>query len=147
MTIDSKALLVLAERCEAATGADRELDCLLWAEDNALTLEWQGHCLVAGSQGVIGWIDPGKDQRNFSCNRSDRCFGRIKAYTASLDAALTLVPEGWQWVVSQQFGQPFAGCGGSPTDGWLAWHVDAATPALALCAAALRARAAMQVAA
>jgi hypothetical protein len=68
-------------------------------------------------------------------------------YSASLDAAMTLVPDGYEW-----------GCGswGNPdTDGPWAWcatrqqsadndldYGKAATPALALCAAALKARAA-----
>lgn len=63
----------------------------------------------------------------------------ILAYTASLDAAMTLVPEGWFWT------------GGRDREGRGAMAVVsqddclvpavAATPALALCAAALRARA------
>lgn len=60
-------------------------------------------------------------------------------YTASIDAAMTLVPEGWTWGVF---------------DDGTAWvwpderrdlltgkQAKAATPALALCAATLRARA------
>ncbi len=125
MTIDSKALLALAERCEAATGADREIDAKL--------------------AGIFSHSVE-SDDGDFWWGAHDSLPVRVPAFTASLDAALTLVPEGWQWVVSQQLGQPFAGCGGSPTGGWLAWHVDAATPALALCAAALRARAAMEAA-
>lgn len=62
-----------------------------------------------------------------------------RPYTASLDAALSLVPEGWEWIVF--------GAGGADV-----WHVGndavlhridetyAATPAIALCIAALRAR-------
>lgn len=62
-------------------------------------------------------------------------------YSASLDAAETLVPEGWDWS---------AGTGGCGSGGhaYLVRHApigreieaDGATPALALCAAALRAR-------
>ena len=69
------------------------------------------------------------------------------SFTGSLDAAMTLVPEGFNWQVGTQ-----------GTEGEAAWasvealtynpdtfngisiYVDAATPALALCAAALRAR-------
>ena len=61
------------------------------------------------------------------------------AYTTSLDAALTLVPEGLAWGVADRKdkSKPLAICG----------HADnpmtetyAATPALALCIAALKAR-------
>jgi len=72
-------------------------------------------------------------------------------YTASLDAAMSLVPEGWGWLVSQPNAKAIAsgllkertpvlgevqyGCD-------LRFAVAAATPALALTAACLRARAA-----
>ena len=75
----------------------------------------------------------------------------VPAFTSSLDYAVTLVPNGWAWM---------AGC--APDEGFFATlsltdeaiaagasdkdMIDtiAATPALALCAAALRARAAME---
>lgn len=60
-----------------------------------------------------------------------------RRYTASLDAAVTLVPRGWTWRVGNLVsGGGFAFLGTS-----LKEHV-AATPALALTAAALRALAA-----
>jgi hypothetical protein len=51
-------------------------------------------------------------------------------YTASVDAAVTLVPEGCGWMVMGNAAKVKR------------WPSRAATPALALCAAALRARAA-----
>ena len=68
---------------------------------------------------------------------------RVLPYTSSLDAAASLVPDGWQWV-----------CGQDRPENGGAWadvqpnivgvtKVRAATPALALTAAALRARLAM----
>ena len=67
--------------------------------------------------------------------------------TESLDAALTLVPEGWIWEISNT-----VGCGGDVSGGF-AWvqpadvrppgahhQAKGATPALALCIAALKAR-------
>ena len=87
-------LLALASRVEAAAGADRELDCLIWAEQNGEQITWQGNCMVAGVHGVVGWIDPGVTQRNFSTNRATTGPASIPAYTASLDAARTLVPSG-----------------------------------------------------
>lgn len=67
-----------------------------------------------------------------------------RPYTANIDAALMLVPKGWAWMAGCDAGETFFAtlC---PTDesGIEADMIDtnAATPALALCAAALRARA------
>lgn len=68
-------------------------------------------------------------------------------FTRSLDAALTLVPEGWEWLTrgnARPFAnvmtgaQPVVGEGFTqPDDSYTAY---AATAALALCIAALRAR-------
>jgi len=65
-----------------------------------------------------------------------------RCFTGSIDAALTLVPDGWEWIVSndpymnrshyacvEKEGVPVEGSGGNG-------------PALALCIAALRARSA-----
>jgi hypothetical protein len=64
------------------------------------------------------------------------------AYTASIDAALTLVPEGWQrsiWIGDSD-DQRTALVELCPYDADTEVQVRAATPALALCAAALKAR-------
>jgi hypothetical protein len=63
-------------------------------------------------------------------------------YTASLDAAVTLVPEGHEWLRKSGQCMTVYRVPADPKE-W-ARHIDArgATPALALCAAALRARAA-----
>jgi hypothetical protein len=55
----------------------------------------------------------------------------LPMFTASLDAAVTLVPEGCGWMVMSSAAKVGV------------WPSHGATPALALCAAALRARAAM----
>jgi hypothetical protein len=55
---------------------------------------------------------------------------RVPFYTASLDAAVTLVPDGCGWMVMKNVAKVGR------------WPKRGATPALALCAAALRARAA-----
>ena len=69
---------------------------------------------------------------------------RAKPYTASLDAAMTLVPDGWSWSLGEQRGVgTFRGWlnDHNTPDGLAVRHVDAeaATPALALTAACLRA--------
>jgi hypothetical protein len=62
-------------------------------------------------------------------------------YTYSLDAALTLVPEGHDWIVASVNGQvggtPYACCGSETA------HYGE-TPVLSLCIAALKARAAVE---
>lgn len=105
----------LADRVEAASGADRELDRTI--------KEFVGHAWDYAAE----WPRDGQPI--------------AFPYTASIDAAITLVPEGYKWKIM---------C--SDFDGYLCeiWtdgtpeyeHVSrAATPALALTAAALRARA------
>lgn len=82
--------------------------------------------------------------------------GMINAsrYTASIDAALTLVPEGWQWQISNRAPEPHigraylnnrelinTGRGGlTPNPKYRGAEVTAATPVIALCIAALKAR-------
>jgi hypothetical protein len=139
-----EGLLALAERCEKATGPDRELDGQI---DRLLNTrpsngDYDEHenaiWSVKDTSGLlIRWS-------GFACDSF--C---ASAYTASLDAAVSLVPS-----------KPFPGL--RPGEWW--WSVDslgcdahvayenhdsgvpeysgsATTPALALCAAALRARA------
>jgi hypothetical protein len=119
------ALLELAERCEQATGPDRRLDSGIW-------------------YAVVERLDPGV--------RRDRdMVGRWPSYTASLDAAMTLVPEGQFCCVINAGGadrsKPVPGRATSivaPFDDiqWVG-PVEAETMPLGLCAAALRARASL----
>ena len=71
-------------------------------------------------------------------------YGTQPSYTASLDAAMTLVPEGHTWSADLNLGKKaFAWC---YDDKMLSGRpCKAATPALALTAAALRARAMMEI--
>jgi hypothetical protein len=98
------ALLELAERCEAATDADIELD-----------LD------ITKALGLAG-----------------RSALTLTRFTASIDAALTLVPEGWDRQVAYWARTGLARAwlvrDGKTTEG------NAKTEALAICAAALRAR-------
>jgi hypothetical protein len=57
-------------------------------------------------------------------------------YTHSIDAALTLVPEGWEWSLSYEAGK-YCCEAGDPLIGLCS---EAPIPAIALCIAALRAR-------
>lgn len=130
--MDREALLALAERVEKATGPDRFLDAQIasvirlekvphWARN------WTGEWKATEFGSVVLMEDSGNPGPHFMANE----------YTASLDAAMTLVPEGMMFQVYRgdmgegsaivtrlkQIGLP---------------RVFAATPALALTAAALR---------
>lgn len=114
-------LIALAERVGVATGPDRELE---WRISEALQLpeRWPTSSL---------WppFAPG--------SRFDK---RIPPYTSSLDAAMTLVPEGEGFELLTMHGKPTAFVSAGNTIDWCDGNcVEAATPALALCAAALRA--------
>ena len=143
------ALEGLAACCEAATKRDAEIDTLIYAAINEWPVEWRGNALVRTTDYYpIGTIDPGERNRWFT--------GHIgaPAYTTSIDVAMTLVPDGlrltlsewddekhlrpkgaWQAILSK----PGSDASFDAMRGYRCDH--AATPALALTAAALRARA------
>jgi hypothetical protein len=107
---DLATLLALAERCEQAAGPDAGLDLAIWTT----LLD------TPGFQPPSPW-------------RTD--------YTASIDAAVTLVPEGCGYQIISGFdedGLTHASVYVPEIDN--GERGDSATAALALCAAALRAR-------
>lgn len=126
---DRDTLLSMAERCEKATGPDRRLEIDIFT---ALGLGVR----IPGSEpggSQDGWHNPDNDPRAAA---AWNC-------TGSIDAAMSLVPEGWLFNI-----EPIA-----MLDKWRAniWHPlapdsdpeypgKARTPSLALCAASLRAR-------
>lgn len=113
--MNKQDLIALAERVEKAEGPDRGLDALI---KEAVGDAWD-YAADWGSRENYAPV--------------------AKAYSASLDAAMTLVPEGHVWTL---YSDGCAGVAPRRDDDDLAdastW---AATPALALCSAALRARA------
>lgn len=118
-------LLALADRCE------REEPSAALNEAIALAAGWRTVFL----HGEPWWSPPGSLEWVMG----------IDAYTTSLDAAVTLVPEHWDWMVhlysaieghASQYVLAVVGIPGTHAE------IMAATPAMALCAAALRARAA-----
>jgi hypothetical protein len=120
-------LLALAIRCEQATGPDREIDrdigLMLGLYDNPEDLG----CFDDTAEAVVGG--------------GGQTFAP-PAFTASLDAAMTLVPEGWSGTATKRAnGKGLAEVDRPGSLRKVSW---AATPALALCAAVLRARAASQ---
>lgn len=134
-------LVALAERVEAATGADRELDAEIWlavtpGATRSKTIvpdhEYNG-------KPRCGWtIDETRENGHLII---------VPAYTASLDAAMSLVLEGWRTAMVSEMEHRDAwhwrlGRKHSPQIRFGEGGVDgvAATPALALLSAALRAR-------
>lgn len=109
-------LLALAERCEKASEGSSTLDGL-----------------IAHAAGYRVGDDDSITAPNG--NRADA----IPGFTTSLDAAMTLVPTGHDWSLFFDNGSALAGCMPSSEDGCDLTDVPGATPALALCAAALRA--------
>jgi hypothetical protein len=145
-------LLALAERCEQTTGPDRELDgSIWWATLSADAVEhfdptgFVRKCIDHdGSAGVA--------LAQFFDSANPTCLARIafdRAYTASLDSAMALVPDSAD-AAGERFRLEHWNSHGVHVphvraSAWVAGahRVYAATPALALTAAALRARAAL----
>ena len=146
---DKHELIALAERVEALTGADRNIDTeILWHVNrgsfsrgywNAASGMPRPLEAMPQPNSGLGWIGA-------QCN--------APPYTASLDAAMKLVPEGWWWTTGNcsvsadaSMGPDVAHC---PKEMLLAFdeglHHDLphpSTPAISLTALALRARAAI----
>lgn len=103
----------LIERLEKAAGPDRSLERAI--------------------ADVVGSVTP---YRGFP---GDEPTGVVNFphYTSSLDAAMTLVPEGYEWSLTWEAEIARAEIG----DPLLLMEGEAATPAIAICIAALKARA------
>ena len=111
-------LLKLAASCEQARGPDRELDAAICK--------------------ALGWKTWERtDGKPWEAQNIERGWFNMPAFTASLDAAMTLVPEGWSVALHAHSENENRAC---VYYGLAAETFSyAATPALALCAAALRA--------
>lgn len=121
-------LVILAERCEKATGPDSELDFAIWLQ----------LCGPNERRAYERGMEISKQEARFRAEYMMDGF----APTASLDAAMTLVPEGWLWQVNRWAGTHPGAAHLADTRTVYTPHptCKAATPALALCAASLRAR-------
>lgn len=134
---DRDEMLRLAAACEAASGPDLELDCKVWlafaSDDQRATYE--AGLKIDTLEGLF---------------RLSRMMDGRHVYTASLDAAMSLVPAGWTYCEIQvcRIGtdEPSTQVKISRLDAEEEERIvyaNAATPALALTAACLRAHAAM----
>ena len=131
-------LLVLADRVEKLTGPDRDLEAEIWlaCTPGATRNKWSYVHKATGRECTV-------DETRDATGR----FITVPSFTASIEAALTLVPEGrairreylpaatWPhrvWIYKDSF---------MPLDDGSRRPVLGKTEALALCAAALKARA------
>jgi len=114
-------VLALAARVEAATGADRELDFWISVRLGTTATDTdEAYQEDIDALGIDGMDIP-------------------HAYTASLDAALSLVPSGIDWSLTGEGNPKSYFCGLWKYAGEFDAVTKADTPALALTAAALRA--------
>lgn len=126
-------LLELAERCEKAHGTDLRLDAEIEVAVQQANGVADAKVFMLGSLPAAG---KGKGRK------WSMLFQHFR-YTASVDAALRLVPKGAYWSADSRC---YAIVGDGPcreNNGFSPNFIDtdiAASPALALCAAALRAR-------
>jgi hypothetical protein len=133
---NKSALLELASRCEAATGPDRKLDLeleLLLDPDRLAFMDKRFAELKASCEAQGMW-----PEREEACRRDAYHPTR---FTDSLDAAMRLVPNGFVFSVTDAARSRANVWRPSPLRSIPPAYVKAATPALALCAAALQARA------
>jgi hypothetical protein len=134
-------LLALAERVEALTGADREVDAEIFL------LQWPGYRIQTDCEPFPNEVQPGRIQEvgGFAHRTAP-------AFTASLDAAMSLVPtDSWHEIKGPR---KYLNIPTPSPNYWSAhlarWNHEfqvagwGATPALALTGAALRAIAAQQ---
>ena len=123
----------LAARIEALDGPSREVDAEIYAWVRmSLYGSPEAYPAPSGKGRVVCWYKSGTHGTTIA-----------PRYTASLDAAMSLVPEGASWEMRWFSGDKkswitFFPPGDAEDD---YFHIyNARTPALALCAAALRAR-------
>jgi hypothetical protein len=150
--VEASALTELAVRCECAEGPDRALDVAIGLAGKFYVAEPR----YLGAEPMIGYVDDDGSRVEPGNGAQD---GLVPPYTASLDAAMTLVPTdgsmnfvefSWSWEPQEPEVWPAASVRWYPPHksgpDWHAFVVSARTPALTLCAAALRARAAPNLA-
>lgn len=133
---DKAQLLALAERVEAATGADRLLDAQIWLAVAMGEIQ-------SGIARASGIWPKGCSEEEWSRRESLWITDNAPRFSASLDAALALCPQGHWWNVGQDTDFAWANLTPWGTDKTIE-ALNCATPALALCAAALKARAASE---
>jgi hypothetical protein len=136
-------LLSLVDLLRMAEGPDRELDLAIMRAISGH--KWRWHRSFP-AQTVITWDEYGE-------YAAGNPVVSLEIFTESLADAVTLVPEGWEWLVSNRAPSPhtgrayinnrqlhFIGAGTAKNPNYRGLEYTAATPAMALCAAAIAAR-------
>ena len=127
----------LIAKLEQSPEGSRELDVAIW---HLVETGWQR------DESDPGWsFRPVRDPNIGRTTVRDSVVA--PSYTTSLDAALQLVPEGWGWLVEvwqreESWAQVVCRPKGSTKPSGIFEGAEAKSPALALCIAALKARAA-----
>lgn len=119
--LSKEGLETLALRCESANGPDRELDAEIGVMAGFRVVD-EGHPLGLQCYTARGQSVP------------------LPRYTASLDAAITLVPDGWVWSMNTFPNAASAYCMDPASEIVRPLRQFIATAPLALTAAALRAQ-------
>ncbi len=137
---DKSDYIDIIERLEKATGADRRLDADMWP-----IVDPDGYRQTLAHRQVMASLDLTPERQEREAFETTRLFA--PKFTASIDAALTLVPEGWAWFVERiegfTNGDARIWLPSQRTRGLRQENFDVrnvANPAIALCIAALKAR-------
>lgn len=126
----------LIERLEAASKGSREMD----AEIDCVVRDRMTHKLLPPGFTMTRGDDAIENTSIARAPYIHRDRGPAPNFTTSIDAAITLVPEGWDYCVRGGYsgvGVVWVQFMASPGRDFIS--VEAATPALALCIAALKA--------
>ena len=143
----SEELLALAARLEAAEGPDRELDVLI-----AIATDWRWDDWEDGEPRFAALAEKhGMDWAIHTASGGMSIWRNLPAFSASLDSAMSLVPDAPRRLIEQQTFK--SGAEAEPERSWVRIDLTstslnnargearAATLELALCSAALKARA------
>jgi hypothetical protein len=140
----------LIEMVEKADSPNRMLDALIEVE----VRRWEAYAVGLNDDQRAHWKPVG--------TKGEVIEGGTRyhspSYTFEIDKAILLVPEGWQWQVSNRAPKPHAGrafinnkelhfdgmSGQRPNPKYKGDETTAATAALALCVVALRVRSALR---
>lgn len=133
-TFTPDEIAALIAKLEMATGPDREIDTEIWllVTPGATRKKWS---YTHTATGRLCEVD--------ETRQADRRLIIVPDFTASVDAAAKLTPQAHDWALHVDNGKAIAGCMPASEDGCDCSDSHGATPALALCIAALKARAAL----
>lgn len=126
--MEAKDMAGIIERLEAASGPDRDDDGAIWrvADPDA----FKRNCEFKGMM-YAGHMHTQAEKREYTARQASLLSPK---YTSSIDSALSLVPEGISWTLERD-GDWYRASMLTKA------HTAYRSPAIALCIAALRARA------